>query len=402
MSRFQNCRQDFPYLTHYPNLAYLDNAATTQKPKQVIQAIQDYYEKGNANIHRGLYNLAYQATERYEAVRAKVAQWIGATDPRSIIYTSGTTESINLVTHSFLAPRLQSGDNILITTMEHHANLIPWQMLCQQAGAELRVIPLTESGSLDLSALPDLLDQRTRMMALVHVSNTLGTINPITEFISQAKKLEVPVLIDTAQSIMYHEIDVTAWDCDFLVFSGHKILGPTGVGILYGKPEHLTYMEPWKFGGDMIRNVTFEQTTFADYPHRFEAGTPNIAGVTALGSALDYLSQWPKAEMKTYVDELGDYARDKLQAVSGLRILGSPESRGGILSIHMDHVHPHDVATFLDQDDIAIRAGHHCTQPLMDHYGIPGTGRASFSIYNTKEEADRLAAALIKVSEFFG
>ncbi|MCB0589020.1 MAG: cysteine desulfurase [Phaeodactylibacter sp.] len=394
-------RQQFPIFSHYPKLAYLDNAATTQKPKAVIETITNFYEKGNANIHRGVYELAVRATQQYEAVRQKVAGLIGAPKPETIVYTTGTTAGINLVAQSFLEPRLQSGDEVIISYMEHHANLIPWQMACQRQGASLRVIPMNEHGVLDLSAYREMLSSRTRMVALVHVSNTLGTINPVEEMIAMAHEQGVPVLVDGAQSVAHFPIDVQAWDADFFVFSGHKMFGPTGVGILYGKEEHLAAMPPYQFGGDMIRDVAFEETTFAEAPQRFEAGTTPIAGVIGLGAAADFLQGLDKTEIQAHLKQLGHAAREALARIDGLRVIGNAENATAIVSFVMENVHPHDVATFLAEDQVAVRAGHHCTQPIMDFFEIAGTTRASFSIYNEQWEVEQLAESLARIQKFF-
>ncbi|MCB0551219.1 MAG: cysteine desulfurase [Phaeodactylibacter sp.] len=394
-------RQQFPIFAHYPQLAYLDNAATTQKPKAVIDTITNFYEKGNANIHRGVYGLAVQATQQYEAVRQKVAGLIGAPKPGTIVYTTGTTAGINLVAQSFLEPRLQAGDEVVISFMEHHANLIPWQMACKRTGAKLRVIPMSQDGILDREAYRNMLSPRTRMVALVHVSNTLGTINPIEEMISLAHQQSIPVLVDGAQSIAHFPIDVQALDVDFFVFSGHKMFGPTGVGILYGKEAHLAAMPPYQFGGDMIRDVAFEETIFAEAPQRFEAGTMPIAGVIGLGAAVDFLQTLDKTEIRQHLKQLGQAAREELQRIEGLRVIGNAAQATAIVSFVMENVHPHDVATFLAEDQVAVRAGHHCTQPIMDFFEIAGTTRASFSIYNEMWEVEQLARSLKNIQHFF-
>ncbi len=394
-------RQQFPIFSHYPKLAYLDNAATTQKPRSVIDAITNFYEKGNANIHRGVYELAFNATRQYEAVRQKVAAMINAPKPETIVYTTGTTAGINLAAQSFLEPRLQAGDEVVISYMEHHANLIPWQMACRRQGATLRVVPMDEKGVLDLAAYREMLSARTRMVALVHVSNTLGTINPIEEMAALAHQKGVPVLVDGAQSIAHFPIDVQAMDLDFFVFSGHKMFGPTGVGILYGKKEHLDAMPPYQFGGDMIRDVAFEETIFAEAPQRFEAGTMPIAGVIGLGAAADFLQALDKNEIQQHLKTLGTAAREALRGIEGLRVIGNAGQSTAIVSFVMENVHPHDVATFLAEDQIAVRAGHHCTQPIMDFFEIAGTTRASFSIYNELWEVEQLAESLKRIQQFF-
>ena len=394
-------RQQFPIFQHHPNLVYLDSAATTQKPKMVIEGITRFYEQENANIHRGIYDLAAKATQKYESVRQKVAEFIHANNQSEIVYTSGTTAAINLVANSFLLPRLETGDEVLISAMEHHANLIPWQMVCKAKGATLKVIPIDKVGSLDMIAYKKMLTSRTKMVAVVHISNTLATINPIAEIIDLAHQKNIPILIDGAQSIAHSPIDVQDLNCDFLTFSGHKLFGPTGIGILYGKKEHLEAMSPYQFGGDMIRTVTYQDTTFAPPPQRFEAGTTNIAGVIGLGYAIDFLNQFDKKEIADYVKSLGNYAREKLLVMKGLKVIGQANNTTGIVSFVLDNIHPHDVATFLGAANIAIRAGHHCTQPLMDFYQVPATSRASFSIYNNRREIDILVEEIKNIQQFF-
>ena len=394
-------RQQFPLFQHHPNLVYLDSAATTQKPKMVIDGICNFYEKENANIHRGIYDLAAQATQKYESVRHKVANFIGAAAPSEIVYTSGTTAAINLVANSFLLPRLEKGDEVIISAMEHHANLIPWQMVCKAKEAHLRIIPIDKAGDLDLGAYKKMLSAKTKMVAIVHISNTLATINPIAKIVELAHQKNIPVLVDGAQSTAHYPINVKDLNCDFFTFSGHKIFGPTGIGVLYGKMEHLEKMSPYQFGGDMIRTVTYQDTTFAPAPQKFEAGTTHIAGVIGLGYAVDFLNQFDKRDMATYVKDLGDYTRCKLLTINDSNIIGTAKNKTGIVSFVLKNIHPHDVATFLGTANIAIRAGHHCTQPLMDFYGVPATSRASFSIYNNREEVDFLIEEIGKVLDFF-
>jgi cysteine desulfurase/selenocysteine lyase len=393
-------RQDFPIFHHHPTLAYLDNAATMQKPETVIRGVANFYRRENANIHRGVYPLAVQATEKYEQVRHLVASLIGAPSSQSIVYTAGTTAGINLVVQSFLEKRLCKGDEVLITAMEHHANLIPWQMVCKKQGARLVIIPMNAKGELDMQAFKERLSKRTKMVAAVHISNTLGSINPIEEIVARAHKKGIPVLIDGAQSAAHYPIDVEDIDCDFFVFSGHKVFGPTGIGVLYGKEEHLGDMQPVYFGGDMIRDVSFEDTIFAEHPQKFEAGTTNIAGIIGLGYAMTYLQQYKKAQIVKYLNELGAYAEQELNSIKGLKLVGRAKRKSPILSFHFKNIHPHDVATFLGAENIAIRAGHHCTQPLMDIFDIPGTSRASFTFYNTFEEVDRMVKVLIDMKKF--
>jgi len=394
-------RQQFPIFHHHPNLVYLDSAATTQKPKMVIDGITNFYQKENANIHRGIYDLAAQTTQKYESVRQKVGDFIGAENAAEIVYTNGTTASINLVANSFLSPRLEKDDEVLISAMEHHANLIPWQVVCQQKGAHLRVIPIDKAGNIDLVAYKKMLSKKVKLVAVVHISNTLATINPIEEMIEMAHQADVPILIDGAQSTAHCPIDVASLDCDFFTFSGHKIFGPTGIGVLYGKAAHLAKMPPYQFGGDMIRTVTYQTATYAPAPQKFEAGTTNIAGVIGLGYAVDFLQQFDKKEIALFVKELGNYAREKLLSLNDLTIIGNAKNRTGIVSFLLKNVHPHDVATFLGTANIAIRAGHHCTQPLMDFYEIPATSRASFSIYNNREEIDFLVEEIKGIQSFF-
>jgi len=401
-------RKDFPIFTHDPDLVYFDNAATTHKPMAVIEGIKNYYEKHNANIHRGVYDLAASTTQRYEAVRQKVAKLIGAPDPANIVFTTGTTAGINLVASSFLGPRLQEGDEVLITAMEHHANLIPWQIWCQRKGAKLRIIPINADGSIEKRSFKALLSPATKMIALVHISNSLGTINPIEEMIEIAHEHGIPVLIDGAQSVAHYELNVEKLDADFFVFSGHKIFGPTGTGILYGKTAWLEQMEPLHYGGDMIRDVSFEKSTFLPPPQRFEAGTTNVAGIIGLGHAVDYLNQFDKKDLQKYLKHLRSYAVSKLLTVKGLKIIGSSDRSnnseqavGAIISFVLDDVHPHDVATILGVEKIAVRAGNHCTQPLMDFFELPGTTRASFTIYNTPQEVDQMVEALQGIQKLF-
>jgi cysteine desulfurase/selenocysteine lyase len=394
-------RSEFPVFEAYPSLAYLDNAATTQKPRHVIEGLGEHYRSSHANIHRGIYHLANKATAAYEGTRDQVAAWLHAAAREEIIFTKGSTESINLVANGFLRPRLQPGDEVILSTMEHHANLVPWQVACQVTGAKLRVIPINEAGELDLAAFGRLLNPAVKLVAVVHVSNTLGTINPVEEIIAQAHAAGIPVLVDAAQSAAHYPLDVQAMDCDFLVFSGHKLYGPTGIGVLYGKRQWLEAMEPSQYGGDMIRTVSFEATTYAGLPHRLEAGTPNVAGVAGLGLALDFLGQFAPAAVAAHLNDLGEYARQQLGQLPGLRIIGQAQRRSAIVSFTLEGVHPHDIATLLDHDDLALRAGHHCTQPLMDHYGLLGTARVSFGLYNHRAEIDRLVASLRQVQAMF-
>lgn len=394
-------RSRFPIFSKHPDLVYLDSAATTQKPDTVIDGIRRFYSEENANIHRGIYPLAARATALFEASRDKVQAFIQAAKREEVIFTPGTTAGINLVATSFLGAHLQAGDNIVITAMEHHANLVPWQMACQSVGAELRIVPMDQDGKLDLNKYQALLTKQTQLVALTHVSNTLGTINPIEEMIEMAHQFNIPTLVDAAQSIAHYDIDVQALDCEFLVFSGHKLFGPTGIGVLYGKKDLLETMSPYQYGGDMIRTVSFQKTTFANLPNKFEAGTPNIAGAIGLGYAIDFLHEIDRQKLRVYLQGLKTYAARVLGDIPGLRIIGQAAEKTAIFSFVLDDIHPHDVATFLGEAGIAVRAGHHCTQPIMDFFELPATTRASFSIYNTMAEVDHLAKTIRSVQAFF-
>ncbi len=394
-------RKHFPLIQKHPELAYLDNAATTQKPQVVIDALVHYYTQLNANIHRSPHRLGAEATAAYEGARELVRDFIGAAKMEEIVFTKGATEAVNLVAQSFVRPRLQAGDNVVISIMEHHANFVPWQVLCAEKGAELRIIPVDEAGELDLSQLDNLLDERTKMLAVVHISNTLGTINPIKNIIQKAHEKEIPILIDAAQSVAHYALDVQELDCDFLVFSGHKVYAPTGIGVLYAKENILENMKPYQYGGDMILSVTLEGTTFNRLPYRFEAGTPPIAEAIGLGKALEFLRGVGQEAIQAHIHQLLVHATAELSKIEGLRIVGQAAEKSGILSFTLDHAHPHDIATLLDQSHIAIRAGHHCTQPLMERFGISGTARASFAMYNTMEEVDRLVDAVLGVVKVF-
>ena len=394
-------KKEFPIFDHHPNLVYLDNASTTQKPRSVIEAERFFYENQNANVHRGIYGLAAEATQAYEKTREKVRSFIHARTAKEIIFTSGTTEAINLVAQSYALERVGAGDNIIISAMEHHSNLIPWQQVCLKRGAALRVIPFDTEGVLDMRFLKENMDKNTRLVAVTHISNTLGTINPIEDIIALAHQKGVPVFIDAAQSITTQLVNVQALDADFIAFSGHKLFGPTGVGVLYGKEELLNAMTPYQYGGEMIRDVTFDKTTFAGLPQKFEAGTPNIAGVIALSAAIDFVESIERNNMAYHVTQLLQEATEQLLGIPGLEIIGTAKAKTGIISFILRGVHPHDVATILAENDIAIRAGHHCTQPIMDFYDIPGTVRASFSVYNTVEDIEKLVAGLKNVKRFF-
>jgi cysteine desulfurase / selenocysteine lyase len=394
-------KNKFPIFKHHPDLVYLDSASTTHKLKAVIQAEMRFYTEQNANIHRGIYPLAVAATNAYEGVRETIKSFIGAASTKEIIFTSGTTESINLVAKSFVFPQLNEGDNVVISAMEHHANLIPWQQICLQKKAELRVIPMNKQGILELNSLNSLLNARTKIVAVTHISNTLGTINPIKTIIEKAHKKNIPVLIDAAQSIVSHQINVHKLDVDFLVFSGHKLFAPTGVGVLYGKEKLLNAMTPYKFGGDMIRDVTFEKTIFAPLPNKFEAGTPNIAGVVGLGVAIDFIQKIGQNKIKKHFKMLLDYATERLKTIENLEIIGNSPEKSAIISFILRGPHPHDVATILAANNVAIRSGHHCTQPIMDFFDIAGTNRVSFSIYNSVEDIEVLVKAIEQVNRVF-
>jgi cysteine desulfurase/selenocysteine lyase len=401
----QHWRADFPILktkVHGKRLVYLDNAATTQKPQVVIDAECDYYSNYNANVHRGIHALSQKATDAYEAARTKVQHLINAASPNEIIFVRGTTEAINLVSQSFGRSRLQAGDEIILSQMEHHSNIVPWQMLCQQTGACLRIIPINNIGELQMEAFDALLNERTRLVAVTHVSNALGTINPVRSIIDLAHQRNVPVLLDGAQAIAHLPVDIQALDCDFYAFSGHKLYGPTGIGVLYGKVALLEAMPPYQGGGDMIRSVSFEGTTYNTLPYKFEAGTPNIAGVIGLGAAVDYVTGIGFEALAAHEQALLAYATPLLADVSGLRIIGSAREKTGILSFVLEGMHPHDIGTILDREGIAIRTGHHCTMPLMERFGVPATARASFALYNTRQEVDALVAAIHKAKEVFG
>lgn len=391
-------RDQFPILKtkvgKYP-LVYFDNGATSEKPSFVIDRIQRYYEEENANIHRGVHHLSQVSTENYEAARSQVQHHINAEHAHEIIFTSGTTAGINLVAHCF-GQLLSAGDEVLITEMEHHSNIVPWHMLAEKMGIVVKYIPVTDRGELDISKLGDLLTSKTKLLSVTHISNSLGTINPIEVLIEKAHAKGAKVLIDAAQSLQHMKVDVRELDCDFLVFSGHKVFGPTGVGVLYGKEALLNQMPPYQGGGDMIKTVTMEKTTYNELPHRFEAGTPNIAGGIGLGAALEWLDQQDMEGWERHEQDLLLHATERVQEIEGVRIYGQAENKSSVLSFLIDGLHPYDIGTLLNQQGIAVRTGHHCTQPIMDRFGIPGTIRASFSCYNTREEIDQFIDALKK------
>jgi len=397
-------RNDFPILqqqVHGKPLAYLDNAATSQKPRQVIDALSRYYSADNANIHRGVHQLAERATRHYEEARVKVQRWINAADAREIVFVRGTTEAINLVAQTHGRSKIEAGNEVIISALEHHSNIVPWQLLCEEKRARLRVIPINDHGELLLDSFEELLNEKTRLVAIAHVSNALGTINPIREMIRMAHRQNVPVLIDGAQAVPHLEVDVQDLDCDFYAFSGHKMYGPTGIGILYGKKSLLEKMPPYQGGGDMIRSVTFEKTLYNDIPYKFEAGTPDIAGVIGLGTAVDYLADVGILNISTYEEQLLSYAERQISQVEGVRIVGTASQKASVISFVIEGVHPHDVGTILDREGIAVRTGHHCAQPVMDRFGIPATTRASLAFYNTTQEIDRLVAGIARVKELF-
>jgi cysteine desulfurase / selenocysteine lyase len=400
----RRAREDFPILRERVNgkpLAYLDNAASTQKPVAVIDALSRFYRHDYANVHRGVHTLSQRATERYEAARETVRRFLNAPTAREIVFLRGTTEAINLVAQSFGRPRLRRGDNVVITALEHHSNIVPWQIACAAAGAELRVVPVDESGELDLDGYELLVGRRTRLVALTHVSNAIGTVLPLRGMIALARERGVPVLVDGAQAVSHLPVDVAELDCDFYAFSGHKVFGPTGIGALYAKARHLAAMPPWQFGGDMIRTVSFGHTEFADAPAKFEAGTPNIAGAVGLAAALDYVEAAGREAIAAHEAQLLDYATQRLSAIPGLRIWGTAAAKAGIVSFTLEGMHPHDVGTILDAGGVAIRAGHHCAMPLMQRYGIAGTARASFALYNTTADIDALVAGIEEARRLF-
>ena len=398
-------REDFPILrekVHGKPLVYLDNAATTQKPQAVLDAVGRFFTHDNSNVHRGVHTLSERATRSFEEARGKVQRFLNAAQASEIIFTRGTTESINLVAQSYGRERFTAGDEIVLSHMEHHSNIVPWQMVCQQTGAVLRVIPINDRGELLLDEFERLLTPRTKLVSIVHLSNSLGTINPVRALIERAHQAQVPVLLDGAQAVPHLHVDVQSLDCDFYAFSGHKLYGPTGIGVLYGKQAHLEAMPPYQGGGDMIRSVSFAKTDYNVVPYKFEAGTPHIVGAIGLGAAIDYVSRISIDAIAVHENALLAYATDSLADLPGLRLIGTAAAKGGVLSFVLDGVHPHDIGTILDQDGIAIRTGHHCTQPLMERFGVPATARASLALYNTREEIDALVKGIHKVQEVFG
>ena len=388
----ENIREEFPILHQKINgedLVYLDNAASTQKPKAVINAIKDYYENDHSNVHRGVHTLSVRATEAYENAREKVSQFVNSPNKNQIIFTKGTTESINLIAGS-LTNLIEKNDEILITAMEHHSNIVPWQELCKRTGAILKIIPINDNGEILIDKYTEMVTNKTKLVSVVHLSNTLGTINPIEEIIDTAKSNNAITVIDGAQSASHLLVDVQELDCDFYLFSGHKVFGPTGIGVLYGKENILNQIDPYQFGGEMILKVTFDETTYNGLPHKFEAGTPNIAGAVGIGASIDFINSLDRELCHQYEMSLHDYALEKLEQFDDIRIIGRSSKKSAIISFVIDGIHPHDIGTIINQKGIAVRTGHHCTMPLMDFYGIPGTVRASFSIYNNHAEVDKL------------
>ena len=399
-------RADFPALDQHvyddAPLVYLDNAATSQKPQAVIDRMNAYYSRENSNVHRGVHALSQGASEAYEGARETLARFINAPDPDTVVWTRGTTEGLNLIASSFGPTVVDEGDEILLTEMEHHANIVPWQMLAERRGASIRVLPITDAGELRVDLLEDYLSDQTALVAISHVSNALGTVNPMDRVVEAAHGRDIPVVVDGAQSAPHMPVDVQELDADFFVFSGHKMFGPTGIGVLYGKREHLEAMPPYQGGGDMIDRVSFEKTTYDAVPHKFEAGTPNISGAIALGTAAEYILDLDRSAMQAYEDDLLAYATDRLRAIDGLQLVGTASKKASVLSFVLDDVHPYDAGTLLDRMGIAVRTGNHCTEPLMDRLGLPGTIRASLACYNTKDDVDALADGIRKVQTLLG
>lgn len=397
-------RKDFPILArevHGKPLIYFDTAASAQRPLAVINAVDDFYREHNANVHRGVHTLSQEATDLYEGGRRKLAQLINAPSEREVIFTRGTTESINLVAQSFLRPKLKPGDEILVTHMEHHSNIVPWQILCQQTGAQLRVVPINQRGELEMGALEGLLSERVKMLGIVQVSNALGTINPVADICRMARQHGIPVLVDGAQAMPHMQVDVQALGCEFFCLSGHKMYGPTGVGALWARESTLDSMPPWQGGGEMIRHVTFEESTWNDLPAKFEAGTPNIAGGVGLGAAVDYLHTLGLHEIAAHENQVLSYATEKLSEIDGLRIIGTARDKASVISFILGDIHPHDLGTIIDHYGVALRTGHHCAMPVMQFFGVPATARVSFGLYNTQQEVDVFVDALRKVTEMF-
>ena len=400
----EKIRRDFPILSRDvrgKKLVYLDNAATSQKPRAVIDSISRYYEEGNANVHRGVHFLSEHATGEHERARKLVQKFINARDVSEIIFVRGATEAINLVAQTYGRKHVGASDEVLITAMEHHSNIVPWQLLCEEKGAKLRVAPINDKGELVVPEFEKLLGPRTKIVALPHVSNAIGTVNPVGKLVEMAHRRDIPVLIDGAQAVPHMKVDVQALGCDFYAFSSHKMFGPIGIGVLYGKAELLDAMPPYQGGGDMISSVTFEKTLYNKLPFKFEAGTPNVSGAIGLGAAIEYINQIGMDNIARYEHELLAYATQKISAISGVRLIGTAKERAGVVSFVIEGIHPHDIGTILDQEGIAIRTGHHCAQPIIQRFGIPATARASFAFYNTREEVDALAQGILKVKEVF-
>ena len=400
----QKVREDFPILTrqvHGKPLVYFDTAASAQRPLAVIEAIDHFYRLHNANVHRGVHQLSQEATDLYEAARRSLTRFINAGSEREVIFTRGTTESINLVAQSFLRPRVGPGDEILITHMEHPSNIVPWQMLCEQTGASLKVVPINQRGELELDVLETMLSERVKLLGIVHISNALGTVNPIEEVVRMAKRYDIPVLVDGAQAMPHQQVDVQALGCDFYCLSGHKMYGPTGIGALWAREDILEDMPPWQGGGEMITKVTFEETVFNELPAKFEAGTPNIAGGVGLGAAVEYLSGLGMDAISAHENQVLEVATGKLSAIEGLRIIGTARHKAGVISFTLGDIHPHDLGTVIDHYGVALRTGHHCAMPVMQFFNVPATARVSFGLYNTLEEVDILIDALEQSREMF-
>jgi cysteine desulfurase/selenocysteine lyase len=403
-SSISDCRRDFPALqqqVHEHPLAYLDSAASAQQPESVIETVARYHQHDHANVHRGVYTLSHRATEAYEGARDKIRSFINASNRKEVILTSGTTESINLVAQSYCRPRLQPGDEILITHMEHHANIVPWQLVCEQTGAVLVAAPINDAGELDIDAFDKLLSDRTRLVAVAHVSNALGTVNPVQDIICRAQARDIPVLLDGAQGVPHMSVDVQALNCDFYAFSAHKMFGPTGTGVLFGKEALLEDMPPYQGGGDMILEVSFDGTTYNELPYKFEAGTPNISGVIGLGAAIDYLLSVGMDNVARHETQLLEYMMQQLGNIDGMRLIGTAANKASVQSFLVDDIHPHDLGTILDHQGVAIRTGHHCAMPVMDYFGVPGTARASVALYNNRDDIDQLVDAIRKAQQIF-
>jgi cysteine desulfurase/selenocysteine lyase len=404
LANLTQCRNDFPALLQTINgepLVYLDSAASAQQPESVIDAVARYHRHDHANVHRGVHTLSHRATEAYEGARDAVVKFVNAGNRSEIVFTSGTTEGVNLVAQSFCRPLLSPGDSILLTHLEHHSNIVPWQLLCEQTGAKLQIIPIRENGELDLENFDRLIESGAKVLSVAHVSNALGTVLPVAEMISRAHDHGVPVLLDGAQAVPHMPVDVRSLDCDFYVFSGHKICGPTGIGVLYAKQEHLENMPPYKAGGDMILEVHFDGTTYNELPYKFEAGTPNISGAIGLGAAIEYLSAIGMDRIAAHEQDLLRYMTQRLSDIPGIRLIGTAAHKASVQSFLLDDIHPHDLGTILDHQGVAIRTGHHCAMPVMDFYGVPGTARASLALYNSVDDIDRLITALTKAKEIF-